>query len=111
MDQSNVKLLWLIGYKLVDYISEEQSFCYVDWTKLDGVSEMLANELREKVCFGSSVSQKIREADCKSIDVIFKIQGVVPAPPEVTYDYLQQAMQKGGKVNSIITIKLLISFR
>lgn len=28
-----------------------------------------------------------------------KIQGVVPVPPDIMFDYLQQAMQKGGKLD------------
>lgn len=28
----------------------------------------------------------------------FQIQGIVQVPPDIMYDYLQQAMQKGGKV-------------
>lgn len=34
-----------------------------------------------------------------SIVVVFKIEGVVPVPPDVLYDYLFQAMNKGGKVS------------
>ncbi|KAJ7372601.1 hypothetical protein OS493_017872 [Desmophyllum pertusum] len=28
-----------------------------------------------------------------------KIEGVIPVPPDITYDYLQLAMQKGGKLD------------
>lgn len=55
--------------------------------------------------------QDWKKTDCKSGVTIsrlsftnnekaaVKIQGVVPVPPEVTYDYLRQAMQKGGKLD------------